>query len=114
MPAGYALILTGLPRISATTLSFRLMEIACHASYPLKSEKERPPGTFTVYLSCAELARLPKMASHTPIPVIHMSCDSSPHLRHQVTSSDLPRGSIAEPCRRCTPYAVTRSVQPRQ
>ena len=51
-------IIVGLPRITATTRSFRLMEMACHPSYPLNSENARPPGTFTVYLSCAETARV--------------------------------------------------------
>ena len=55
------------------TLSFRLMEIDCHASYPLNSENASPPGTFTVYLSCAEMAKPPKTESHiTAIPIINM------------------------------------------
>src|SRR5512147_567562 len=33
-----------------------LMATTCHFSYPLKSENASPPGTFTVYLSCAENA----------------------------------------------------------
>src|SRR5690348_7657355 len=32
------------------------MDMACHPSYPLNSENASPPGTFTVYLSCAEMA----------------------------------------------------------
>ena len=68
--AGSASIITGLPRITATTLSFRLIEIACHASYPLNSENASPPGTFTVYLSCAEMATPPKTASIAAIVVI--------------------------------------------
>src|SRR5262245_28548195 len=56
----------------ATTLSFRLMEIACQPSYPLNSDIASPPGTFAVSLSCAEMAR-PKMASHTvAIPIVSM------------------------------------------
>jgi hypothetical protein len=46
--------------VTATTLSFRLMEMVCHASYPLNSENASPPGTFKVYLSwaaCASLTR---------------------------------------------------------
>src|ERR1700692_3703503 len=31
------------------------METTCQASYPLNSENESPFGTFTVYLSCAEM-----------------------------------------------------------
>ena len=65
MPASYAAIIAGLPRIMATTFAFRLMEIACHLSYPLNSENASPPGTFTLYLSCAEMARPPATASHT-------------------------------------------------
>src|SRR5436189_4016857 len=64
--------MTGLPRIIATTFSFRLMEMACQASYPLNSENASPPGTFTVYLSCAEMAKPPKTASHTAIPIVTM------------------------------------------
>src|SRR5262249_35293148 len=59
--------------ITASTPPFRLMEIACQASYPLNSEKASPPGTFTVYLSCAEIPIRPKTASHTAaIPIINM------------------------------------------
>src|SRR5262249_34298216 len=72
MPVWNALTITGLPRMTATTFSFRLIPMACHDSYPRKSENARPPGTFTVYLSCAELAKTPKRASHTAIPIVHM------------------------------------------
>ena len=42
-------------------------------SYPLNSENASPPGTFTVYLSCAEMAKPPKTASHTvAIPIVNM------------------------------------------
>ena len=42
-------------------------------SYPLNSENASPPGTFTVYLSCAEMAKPPKTASHTvAIPIVSM------------------------------------------
>src|SRR5262249_14752474 len=68
--------MTGLPRVIASTLSFRLMEMACHPSYPLNSENASPPGTFTLYLSCfccAEMARPPKRASHTAaIPMVSL------------------------------------------
>src|SRR5215467_1219478 len=43
------------------------MEMACHPSYPLNSENASPPGTFTVYLSCAEMA---STASNTVIVTI--------------------------------------------
>src|SRR5258708_2520253 len=39
------------------------METSCQPSYPLNSEKESPPGTFKVYLSCAEMAKTPSKAS---------------------------------------------------
>src|SRR6185295_9080490 len=42
------------------------METICQASYPLNSENASPPGTFRVYLSCAEIARPPTKAS-TPV-----------------------------------------------
>src|ERR1700692_2434769 len=42
------------------------METTCQASYPLNSENESPFGTFTVYLSCAEMAQPPTKAS-TPV-----------------------------------------------
>src|SRR5262245_6296478 len=53
------------------------MEIACQASYPLNSENARPPGTFTLYLSClscAEMAKPPKTPSQTVVamPIIDM------------------------------------------
>src|SRR5579859_5993941 len=41
-------------------------ETTCQASYPLNSENESPFGTFTVYLSCAEMVQLPTQAS-TPV-----------------------------------------------
>src|SRR5262245_16714617 len=57
----------------ATTRSFRLMEIACQPSYPLNSDIARPPGTFAAYLSCAEMARPLKIASHTAaVPIVSM------------------------------------------
>src|SRR5215471_5786637 len=61
----------GLPRITATALSFRLVPIACHASYPRKSENASPPGTLRVYLSCAELAKPPNTASQATVPIVH-------------------------------------------
>src|SRR6516164_4678334 len=55
----------------STTLSFRVMETACHPSYPLNSENARPPGTLTVYLSCAEMAKEPRTANHVvAIPIV--------------------------------------------
>src|SRR6266404_3499757 len=46
------------------------MEMACHDSYPLNSENASPPGTFTVYFSCAEMARPPTTASTPTIIAI--------------------------------------------
>src|SRR5690242_8196841 len=46
------------------------METTCQASYPLNSENANPFGTFSTYLSCAEMAQLPTIASDpvtTPI-----------------------------------------------
>src|SRR5215470_13479848 len=60
--------MTGLPRIIAMTLSFRLMEMACHASYPLNSENASPPGTFTVYLSWTARAS-PTRTERTTTPI---------------------------------------------
>src|SRR5689334_12532667 len=56
-----------LPRIEATTFSFRLMEMVCHDSYPLNSENASPPGTFTLYLSPAAGAStaIPQRANPT-------------------------------------------------
>src|ERR1700733_37023 len=42
------------------------METTCQDSYPLNSENESPFGTFTVYLSGAEIARPPTKAN-TPV-----------------------------------------------
>src|SRR5438105_14008366 len=62
--------MAGFPMITATAFSLRLIEIACHPSYPLKSENARPPGTFTVYLSCAAAANPPRTTSTTvPTPI---------------------------------------------
>ena len=36
------------------------METNCQPSYPLNSENASPPGTFTVYLSWADMALPPK------------------------------------------------------
>src|SRR5262249_50761441 len=58
-------IIAGLPRIIATTLSFRLMEMACQSSYPLNSDIASPPGTFALYLSCAAMATPATTASTT-------------------------------------------------
>src|SRR5678816_4887514 len=75
---------------TATALSFRLIEMACHPSYPLKSEKASPPGTLTVYLSCAKLTRPPKTASHTvAIPTVSVLLRFIQHLLYQVASSRL-------------------------
>src|SRR6185295_9123876 len=52
MPAWYAAIMAGLARITASAFSVRLTDTACQLSNPLNSEKESPPGTFKVYLSC--------------------------------------------------------------
>src|SRR6185503_15983337 len=46
------------------------MEMTLQSSYPLNSENARPPGTFTVYLSCAEMALPPRTASATEIIAI--------------------------------------------
>src|SRR6476620_4323095 len=57
----------------AATLSFRLNATACQPSYPRNSENANPPGTFTVYLSRADIAKPPKTTSHTvAIPMINM------------------------------------------
>src|SRR5262245_12841797 len=37
--------------MTAIALSLLLTEIVCQLSYPSNSEKARPPGTFSVYLS---------------------------------------------------------------
>src|SRR5262249_11294146 len=65
--------IAGLPSVMAITFSFRLMEMACQDSYPLNSENASPPGTFTLYLSCADMARLPRRAIHTvAIPIVNL------------------------------------------
>src|SRR5215211_1170082 len=61
-----ASIITGLARITATALSFWLVETTCQPSYPLKEEKASPPGTCKAYLSCWARAMPPKAASPTP------------------------------------------------
>src|ERR1051325_11551251 len=71
-PAWYALIIAGLPRIIANTLSVRLTEMACHDSYPRNSDIASPPGTFAEYLSCANIASPPRTAHQSTIPIVHM------------------------------------------
>src|SRR5579862_9918731 len=64
MPASNALIISGLPRITAITLpGISLTETTCQDSYPLNSENASPPGTFTVYLSGAAIAKPPRTAN---------------------------------------------------
>ena len=53
----------GFPRIAAIFPPFSLIAITGQPSYPLNSEKARPFGTSTVYLSCAEIALPPKKVS---------------------------------------------------
>src|SRR5215471_3844427 len=43
------------------------METTCQDSYPLNSANARPFGTFTVYLSCAEIAQPATKASKPEI-----------------------------------------------
>src|ERR1700722_10964699 len=60
------------------------MATTCQPSYPLNSENASPPGTFTVYLSCEEMALPPETAStiamiaisETGILVMGHSCAS--------------------------------------
>jgi hypothetical protein len=69
MPAWKALIISGLARVTASSLSLWLMETVGQLSYPLNSENASPPGTCTVYLagpaSCAMTARPPRTPSPT-------------------------------------------------
>src|SRR5215831_12028002 len=46
------------------------METSCQFSYPLNSENASPPGTFTVYLSGADLAVAANMASAPSTAVV--------------------------------------------
>src|ERR1700678_1128749 len=46
------------------------MATASQLSYPLNSENARPPGTFTVYLSCAAKATPPNTASAIALALI--------------------------------------------
>src|SRR5271167_760797 len=48
------------------------METTCQASYPLNSENASPPGTFKVYLSCADTAQPPTTAN-TPVIIAIVS-----------------------------------------
>src|SRR5262245_7124175 len=69
MPDCRALIISGLPNVTASAVSLWLTEMVCQLSYPLNSENASPPGTCTVYLagpvSCAVTARPPRTASTT-------------------------------------------------
>ena len=55
-PDRYVAIITGLARIAAISSPFWPTEPVCQESYPRNSEKARPPGTATLYLSVAETA----------------------------------------------------------
>src|SRR5262245_25809793 len=47
------------------------METVCQPSYPLNSANASPPGTFTLYLSCAERAKPPRTTRQTVvIPIV--------------------------------------------
>src|SRR4029078_969669 len=59
--------------MTASTPSVLLTATVCQSSYPLNSENARPPGTCTVYLSCAEMALLPNAASATAAIAIAQS-----------------------------------------
>src|ERR1700748_1650840 len=65
MPERDASIINGLARIIANACSVLLTETDCQSSYPLNSENASPPGTDTVYLSCAAITMLTAMASST-------------------------------------------------
>ena len=67
-------------RLIATAVSFRLMGIDCHASYPLNSENASSSGTLTVYLTCAEMAKPPKTDSPTVVVPIGYMLLPSQHL----------------------------------
>src|SRR5215472_1462850 len=69
-PSLKAAIATGFPRITAYTPPFSLIATTGQSSYPLNSENASPPGTCTVYLSCAEIALPPKTASTTAMITI--------------------------------------------
>src|SRR4249919_1535543 len=58
MPALYASIIALFPRITAMSGPLWLMLMASHDSYPLNSEMASPSLTFTVYLSCTDMAAL--------------------------------------------------------
>src|SRR5450432_1448983 len=55
MPALYASIIAGFPRITASNPPW-LIEMVCQVSYPRNSENARPLGTLRLYLSWPELA----------------------------------------------------------
>src|SRR5246127_4468361 len=72
-PALYALIMVGLATITLSTSSVRAEETTAQSSYPLKSENAIPLGDFREYLSCAEMAVLPKTTTDTErIPIASM------------------------------------------
>src|SRR5436190_19471616 len=102
----------------ATTFSLRLVEIACHPSYPRNSENASPPGTLTAYLSSADMTKPPNTASHTvaiPIVSVLLRFITVPPLsrcgrrRRLVTTpadhhiSSHERGSIGRRCRSTPP-----------
>src|SRR5579871_1425914 len=67
IPERNASMTVGFPRMAAIKLPFWLMETSCQFSYPRNSEKASPPGTETVYLSCADTVLDRKTANIAPI-----------------------------------------------
>jgi hypothetical protein len=61
-PAADQLDAAGLATIPAISGPSWLADTSCQFSYPRNSENDKPPGTLTAYLSCAEIAA-PEMAS---------------------------------------------------
>src|SRR4030095_6454590 len=89
-------------RIVASRSPSRLAETSCHSSYPLNSENASPPGTFTVYLSCAKLAVPPRTARDAetiPIASLPLSLMIAPFecyfhsLRREIVGAHRDRNS---------------------
>src|SRR3954467_7961185 len=71
-PARQASIIAGLATIHLIFSSVLLTATGCQFSYPLKSENASPPGTCTVYLSCAARAMPPETASDATMVITGM------------------------------------------
>src|ERR1700685_4757317 len=84
------------------------METSCQSSYPLNSANESPPGTFKVYLSCAQ--RAPPASASTPVIIGIVSnvlrfIASTPSIKISIKEMQ-ERGPACEAFENCLPRPI--------